>query len=325
MLGQPGDMGAGYAPSYVPVGAVPMTYNDLMTPVAAAVLPPHLSHSQIETLGDCPAKYRGSRLGGTTAAPGVIEIPQWANIGGSAFHSAVEQVELWAAVPGAAVAGADMAETLWREHFDAEILRIEQSQPVPRDRWRAANKGAEHEAWWNANGPEMIRRYLAARPDQSTLQVQFGDPATGQTTVAIEWEVEALVPTPYGPVPYKAIIDRVTWDERRGAYVIRDYKSGKRAPDDTSQLGEYAHMLRLAGKVFADAKIYGTFFDARKGEWTPEVDLLDAWPLDWFVYRVTSAYAQKLALTTGPTPARPSSFCGGCSVRYACPIKGVRK
>lgn len=319
LLGQPGDMGAGYSHTYVPAGARPLTFAELMTPVAAAALPPHLSHSQADTLADCPAKYRLQRLEST-----VIQIPQWANIGGTAFHAAVEDIELWAAVPGAAIAEPRYADELWRKYFDAEVQRIEQSSPVPRDRWRAASRGAEGESWWNANGPEMLRRYLRTRPDQLTLQFGVGaEDGKVLPGAAIEWEVEAQVPTPYGPLPYKAVIDRVTWDVRRGAYVIRDYKTGKEMPDDSAQLGEYAHTLRLAGKVFTDAKIYGTFFNARKGEWTPEIDLLEAWPLDWFVWRVTSAHADKLALTQGPTPARPSTFCGGCSVRYACPVKNA--
>lgn len=325
LLGQPGDAGAGYASTYVPPGGVALTYADLLTPVPLAALPAHISHSQIDTIADCGVKYRGTRLAGTVAAPGVIEIPQWALIGGSVFHAAIEDIELWAAVPGAAVAGADMAETLWRKHFDAEVQKIEESSPVPRSRWRASKQGAEGETWWNANGPEMIRRYLAARPAEPTaLLPRESLPGYSEQLPAIEIELSADVPTAYGRISYRAILDRVTVRYADGSttLVIRDYKTSASMPSDTSQLGEYANLLRLLG-VPPQVRIVGTLFNARKGTWTPEVDLDAEWPAEWFTYHITQGHAQKFALTQGPTPIRPSSFCGGCPVRWACPVKGV--
>lgn len=325
LLGQPGDAGSGYSPTYVPPGGVPLTFVELLTPVPYAFLPPHLSHSQIDTLADCPTKYRAQRLDSVPREGGpVIEIPQWALIGGTAFHAAVEEIERTViANPDADPLPLPAANAggLWRTHFEAECAKIEQSSPVPRSRWRASKQGAEGETWWNANGPEMLRRYLAARSARPTATLpRPGDPH-GALQDAIELELTAAVPTNYGPIDYRAVIDRVTWDAARNAYVIEDYKTGDRMPGDTSQLGEYANVLRLLG-VPPHVKIFGTFFNARKGTWTPEVDL-SVWSAEWFTYLVTTGHAQRLALTQGPTPARPSSFCGGCAVRWACPIKGV--
>lgn len=334
LLGQPGDAGTGYAPTYIPPGGEVVTFAELLQPVPLAALPAHLSHSQIGTAGECPAKYRLTRLPrsisirqGVEVVDMVTEIPEWANIGGSAFHAAVQDIE------NAMIAGATLppsepnfAERAFAAAFDAEITKVEASTPVPRARWRAAKQGSEHEAWWRVNGPQMLERYLAARPAEPTAKI----PGAAQAD-AIEIELMAVVSTAYGPIPYKAIIDRVTVRESviPGSdtppwitLVIRDYKTGARMPDDASQLGEYANMLRLLG-VPPQVKIVGTFFNARKGEWTREVDLSEAYTPEWFTYLVTTGHAQRLALTTGPTPARPSSFCGGCPVRWACPIKGV--
>lgn len=331
LLGQPGDAGSGYSPTYVPPGGVPLTYAELLTPVPYASLPPHLSHSQIETIADCPTKYRAQRLDSVPREGGpVTQIPQWALIGGNAFHAAVESIER-DNLPNGLV-----PELIWKTAFEAECARIEATSPVPRSRWRASKQGAEGETWWNVNGPEMLRRYLAARPDEPTAQFprQHEDGALDHAAIdeAIELERTVKVPTAYGPIDYRAILDRVAVRIPDGAYsdsytetlIIRDYKTGDRMPGDTSQLGEYAQVLRLIG-VPPRVKILGTFFNARKGTWTPEVDLEAAgWTAEWFTYVVTSGHAQRLALTQGPTPARPSSFCGGCSVRWACPIKGVK-
>ncbi len=345
LLGQPGNAGDSYAPTYVPPGGVPMTYVELMTPVPAATLPAHLSHSQVETLADCPTKYRATRIGRIEDRDGgadwpetLHEIPQWAFIGGGAFHAAVEKVErIWAQNPNDpfdVVTADEEAPRLWVEAFEAECQKIEATSPVPRARWRASKQGAEGETWWNANGPEMLRRYLAARPAEPTVMLSPA-PSAGATApndAAIELERTVDVPTPYGAIEYRAILDRVTVrhemlnDRPIGivALVIRDYKTGATMPDSTSQLGEYAQVLRLLGMP-PQTKILGTYFNARKGTWTPEVDLeAEGWTADWFTWLVSTGYADRLALTTGPTRARPSSYCGGCPVRWACPVKGVK-
>lgn len=311
LLSQPGDAGAGYDHSYIPAGGVPLTFNNLLTPVAYVDLPAHISHSQIDGIAECATKYRAGRV------HGVPEIPQWALIGGTAFHAIVEHIEQSFTMDGQPMQGDP--ESWWNRYFDAEIQRTEESSPVPRTRWRASKQGKEHEAWWRAEGPKMVAGYLKARPAERSADLQ-GKPA-------IEIELTAAVPTPYGAIPYKAIIDRVTARDAGQlvtVLVIRDYKTGDRMPDSRDQLGEYAQLLRLLG-VPSQVKIVGTYFNARKGTWTPEVDLeQDGYSAAWFAYRVAAAHGQKLALTTAPTPARPSSFCGGCPVRWACPVKTPR-
>jgi hypothetical protein len=339
LLGQPGDAGSSYGHDYIPPGGVPATYAELMTPVPLAALPPHISHSQIGTVGECGVKYRLQRIGrvpdrdgGADWSETLHEIPQWALIGGAAFHAAIEALERWACVPG----NGDMnlaaivpnTETMWSEHFGAEIQKTEASVPVPRSRWRASKGGAEGETWWNVNGPLMIERYLKARPAEPTAMIYNGaQEAVGSSAVAIELERTVAVQTPYGDIDYRAIIDRVTVrsDPQTGAttLVIRDYKTGDRMPYTHEQLGEYANVLRLLG-VPPRVRIVGTYFNARKGVWTPEIDLDRAYSPEWFTYHVTTGHAQRLALTQGPTPARPSTFCGGCPVRWACPVREAR-
>lgn len=326
-LGQPGDMGAGYSHDYVPPGGRRVTFAELLTPVPVAILPPHVSNSQIDTAGDCLAKYRMQRV------DQLPQIPQWANIGGATFHAAVESWERMAAqYPGISLNEEDV-EGAWKHHFENTIAVVQMSTTVPISSWRAARKGAEGRAWWEVNGPLMLRRYLDARPSEPTFDVPVVGVGGIEQVSGIEAELTIDVPTNYGPVPFVAKLDRVTAGHvpghpAIGALVIRDYKTSYERPTDTTQLGDYAWTLRSTlarcGGPLAEVPILGTFFDARRGEWTEPVDLLAAHPFESFQYRVTVAHAQKRALTTGPTPARPSSFCGGCSVRYACPIMASR-
>lgn len=327
-LGQPGDMGAGYSHDYVPPGGRRVTFAELLTTVPVAALPPHVSNSQIDTVGDCGAKYRMQRV------DQLPQIPQWANIGGTTFHAAVEAFERTIMnLPHDKAQASGWkdydCERTWRHHFEAQIAVVQSSTTVPISSWRAARKGAEGRAWWEVNGPLMLRRYLDARPSEPTFDVPVVGVGGIEQVSGIEAELTIDVPTNYGPVPFVAKLDRVTAGHvpghpAIGALVIRDYKTSYERPTDTTQLGDYAWTLRSTlarcGGPLAEVPILGTFFDARRGEWTEPVDLLAAHSFESFQYRVTAAHAQKRALTTGPTPARPSSYCGGCSVRYACPV-----
>jgi hypothetical protein len=324
-LGQPGDnSGGGYSHDYVPPGGRRLTYADLLQPVAAASLPAHLSHSQGNTIGDCATKYRLQRV------EQLPQIPQWANIGGTAFHAAVEALERTIvnhpSAPDVGLGGIDV-ELSWKHWFDGEISAVAATTTVPRSVWRSSRKGAEGEAWWWVNGPKFLRAYLDARPDESTTNLPnpAGEFGPGMFQSAIEIELTFDVPTPYGPIPFTAKLDRVTdaphvEGDNWKTLVIRDYKTSYERPTDTTQLGDYAWALKLGLGVPDSVRILGSYFDARRGTWTEPVDLLAAHPFEAFQYNVTSRHAQKRALTTGPTPARPSSFCGGCSVRYACPV-----
>lgn len=325
-LGQPGDMGTGYSHSYIPAGGRRVTYAELLTPVPAASLPPHLSHSQTRDVGDCATKYRLQRV------EQLPQIPQWANIGGTTAHACFEAIErMMVANPGLSLAAFDV-EQMWAHHFAETIAATQAVSTVPQSMWRSSRKGAEGEAWWRVNGPSMLRRYLDARPDEVTMDIPVIGIGGVESLCGIETDLTVDVPTPYGPLPFNAKIDRVTVGHlpgrpEVGAIIIRDYKTSYERPTDTTQLGDYAQVLRLAfahqGPI-ADVPIYGTYFDARRGTWTEPVDLLAAHPFEAFQYRVTAAHAQKLALTTGPTPARKSDFCGGCAVRYACPIMATK-
>jgi hypothetical protein len=305
-----------------------------------AGLPVHLSHSQMNTIEECGLKYvmqRDEQLG-------VVEIPQWALIGGNAFHAAVEWFERMVAEvgqlqrvkdrlltfarersPGAQAAEA--GELLWQWAFGQLITETALKSPVPQDQWRASKQGAEGYTFWLINGGDYVQRYLDARLAELggagwrriRKHVRPIDEA-GQIVAEpmIEWEYM----TDVEGVPFKGVIDQV-WEltqqhgeMRAGDLLIDDCKSGAKVGPDTRQLGEYALWLSRFGGG-EDRRIWGRFYDARRGTWTEPIDLLATHSLIELETRVAGADLKK---QHGMFTPNRTNFCGGCPVKHACPI-----
>lgn len=307
-------------------------------------LPLHLSHSQIDTLGECALKYLMQR----DEELGVVEIPQWSLIGGSAFHAAVEwfervvaevrqpqhvkdRLQVFRDEHGGR--GQTTAEALWAWAFGQEITEVALSSGVPQDDWRAANKGLENYTWWLINGGDMVQRYLEAR----MTEIGGAGWRTIRTTDAGPM-IEHEFTMPVEGVPFTGFIDQVwTVTEQRdrmapGDLLIDDCKSGARVGNgaDTGQLGEYAlwllhHEQSIASPLALSlatgrVRIWGRYYDARKGTWTEPVDLLARHTVDELAVRVLVADRRKAEGLYAP---QRSNFCGGCSVKHACPIFAV--
>jgi hypothetical protein len=184
-LGQPGDMGTGYSHSYIPAGGRRVTYADLLTPVPAASLPPHLSHSQTKTSATAPRNTASSasscsrrfRSGPTSAARPSTPPSR---------RSSARSAACRPSVPTVSTGRATTSSSSWKHHFAEVIAATQAVSTVPQSMWRSSRKGAEGEAWWRVNGPLMLRRYLDARPADVTITIDSGG------TPAIEWEVTAV-------------------------------------------------------------------------------------------------------------------------------------
>lgn len=307
-------------------------------------LPEHLSHSQRETLGECGTKYVMQRA----TALGVVQVPQWALIGGTAFHAAAEWFEKLVAEVKTAVFVEDRLRLagglgeVWRRHFGQTVTDVAIANPqVPQERWRASDKGREGYTWWLVEGEAMLGRYISMRlgelkdsgatqPWRSIRWTEVEEP-DGNGGLVANWhpmiEHEASM-HPAG-VEYKLVIDQV-WEVgevpeasdagiagmRKGDLLIDDLKSGKSVPVETGQLEEYAMWLSRFGGG-QDRRIWGRFYNARKGTYSAPVDLTAR--MDWrrFEFETAAADRQKRSGVFAP---RPTTFCGGCSVKHACPV-----
>jgi hypothetical protein len=293
-----------YAPR-TPPGGRALTTLDLLTPIDAALLPAHVSFSQLSTVADCGVKFRLQRV------EQLPQVPQWANVGGTTFHRCVEQIESHQQGDPAYAAA-----TLWPIEFEVEIGMTESASGMSRDTFRASQQGRENYDWWRVEGQLMLQRYVDWRQgDGAGQQVLLGPSGAPM----LEWETTYDV----DGVAFKTILDSVWTDATQGMVqgrtaIIRDWKTGSMTPDDR-QLCTQAWGLRKAGW---QGEILVQFFDARKGTFSEPFDPIERITWDDVRYFVLSGDAQRRL----PIPsARPSDFCGGCPVAYACPIMAQHK
>lgn len=307
------------------------TFASLLIPPPASIVPDHWSWSQLESSESCGLRYRLGRVEGYT------QIPQWANIGGDAFHMATAGIDRTQQQTGAPYpSNAGVIASAWEAAFNQAIADVASTSPVPISEWRAANGGKENQDWWRVEGEAMLARWCEERaklamhagPGQrklATLPTGNSDWPNGapeNLQPAVEWPFTITVPGPLGELTYTNIVDRV-WECADGTLLVEDLKTGSRMPKDTAQLGTYAWGVASLvprnglNRDGANPRILGTFYNARKGLWTPAVDLLAAHPWDEFVYRLHTAEAKRRAGLYSP---HVTDLCAACSVRYACPL-----
>jgi putative RecB family exonuclease len=287
------------------------TFADLAEMPAGAP-PDHRSISQLKDYADCGLKYRLGRREGVSAQP------QWAFVGGRAFHSAVEEIERFA---DTAPVGhfADAVSTfdrgaLWGAHLNREMSAVMQANPEwPMDSWRASARGQEGYTWWLGEGPDMLDRYMRMRAewDQNWAIARAPD---GMPIIEYEFVLNV------DGVPLRGVIDSAWINRDTGALRVRDWKTGARAETETLQLRAYGYALWLAAgsPVHASDAWTGDYWYARKGASSEPIPLLtdDGWAeLRYRVHAMDRADRGNVHLP------RPSTFCGGCGVKHACPVR----
>ena len=300
----------------------PLTFAELQA-LPRDAMPEHLSWSQITSLEDCSASYAIERLGGHKGKP------NWSTVGGRAVHKVIEIIERMADM-GVQVPAEQIGQ-LWETSFTSEIASTVEESGVPSSAWRVPNRGLEGYDWWRVQGGEMVQRYVAARRhDHGSPVVEGAEilrvPHSADGATSIETVIEYEMIMDVDGVPVKLVIDQA-WRLADGTIVIVDAKTG-RTPGDSGQLGLYAHALLQAlwdveGGVtpLGAGKIFGTFYDARKGTYSEPIDLLERHPWEEYVYRVGAATERRNARYFAP---RRSSFCNGCGVQALCPVGGKR-
>lgn len=290
-----------------------LSWAELLAPPPLAP-PEHMSYSQVGGMS-CGTQYRLTRL-----EPGVVERPRWANVGGSGLHLAVEWFEKQIAkAPGNAeyarsrieIAGGMQA--IWTYHFGQAITeQCLRTPSVPPGQWKESGRHVkEGYTWWLTQGEDMLRRYLDGRLVEIEANSRVIMGANG-ADLMIEHEGMLDVEG----VPTKVVLDqvwRVATDD--GVLMIEDVKSGGWAPDGTFQLGLYAWYLRRT--LGWEGQILGRYWDARKGEHGPAIDLIETHPWEEIQLRVLPEAAKKKALLFSPNPS--FGGCKSCMVSHACP------
>lgn len=280
-------------------------------------IPGHLSVSSLELLNSCPLKWRLHYLHGVPRRPG------WAAIGGTALHSVIKQLEMVPSLREGLTAEA--ARLMFASALDAEVLKVAAESPFPVGTWNAAQSGKEDRAFWEADGPEMVHRYLEWRAKwvEQGWELLFV-PGKGHIV-----ETEVLFTLPGTAVPLKGFIDSAWIHPASGEVAVIDPKSGRSLPTDHFQLAVYAAALEDLGVRPKAGRFLGAYWSARDGATTDLVDLSARCPRDELVYRVNGAVAQISAgLNAGgvfmPNPSANYGGCGSCDARLSCPV-GTRR
>jgi hypothetical protein len=214
------------------------------------------SYTAMTVYMECPRQYQLKYVEKLRDDPAV-----W-NVGGTAFHQCAEWYltgePMYPSIEGA-----------WLEAWSLAYQEVMQRNPEANpdmDTWRAANGGREHVAWWMKHGPIMVDDFIEWRKTKARDLVVLSD--SERKYIEHRFEVEL------GGVPTVAIPDALVIDEH-GQLNILDWKSGRRAPTGSLQLGTYRAAV-LAG-LGMDA-VWGHYYLTRKAVllpydltvWTPE-------------------------------------------------------
>lgn len=271
----------------------------------------HLSHSQVSSFARCGEAYRLTRIAG------VREFPAYWSIGGNAVHTAIEHFERQR-FEGETPNQAELVE-LFRDDLQKRYVKegsnwLDGQGLIDPSVWRAAGRGKEDLSWWKENGSAMIESYCQWRPLQpyEILEMPDGSPAIEVPFIVTFPETEL-----YRAVEIHGFIDAVI-AFNTGVIGLRDYKSGSRKPDSTSQLGLYAHALE---QTIGIRPTFGDYLLTRKMVVT-EPDLLNEWTSDVLHASYDGVLRGREA---GAFVPNVGQFCGTCGVKQFCRAKGNPK
>lgn len=313
-----------------------LTYGEL-GPLIAATYPgprPHLSHSYVESLGNCGL----SALLSDAAKSQHIgpRRPSWSLLGGTAFHNAVEAIERVAISIGGADPAASMSadwEAFWLEALtlvvDETTKELAGTPYANASTWHVANKGLEGYDWWRVQGLDMVKRYLAFhdtdwRSQHTLLQVP-AEPANPQSARVPVLEFPFSVSAGSTAITTEGRID-IAWlstapEHRTAALEVVDFKAGKSTPSEHFQLVEYGDVLRKHLPVNFALPIVGRYWLARKGEYTAPIPLPAEPGRDEIDYRYRVA---DRAMRNAVFTPHPNMLCTSCGVLDYCPAQSLR-
>lgn len=252
-----------------------------MTEVILRTKPLNASFSKIKSYNKCGKAFQ------LQYAHKFPTPPAWYLLAGVALHRATEWWDLgeWINEP----------EDAFEQAFDEVIAEAEKDWP-DQNVWLAAGwVNKQRESYWRSKGYDYMRQWAdTPKPSKVPLHV----------------EVDLSTTLPSGLV-MKAYADRVY--DGYGHMTIWDLKSGSSRPDDDSQLGIYAVLLKhmypdvsvsAANYMFKDDKAY----DVDVTHWLEGgLDLLDSIGQTW-----------RTGVESGVFLPKRSADCERCWVADAC-------
>lgn len=261
---------------------------------------PEFSFSQLNDYDTCGEKYRLRRV------ERMPEMALGAGIAGKAVHSTIQAAEDGGWWRGSSRPEIAASNELLREAFLERFLDALKAETQPivwtgkkSDKWPLG----ENRAWWEQNGPAMLRRFAQLRRDDEHfgLRLQAGGSEMHVRARAAGHLVQGYIDA--------ALL--VTAD---GEQVVRDYKTGSQLSLKRLQLVMYAYLLsETVGKTVT----YGEFVWLRGVK--PETmlkryNIAGQVPL---VPKLIDDHAR--SIEAGVFRLNPSNLCKTCTVKSYCP------
>lgn len=254
--------------------------------------PRYRSYSQLTTYLECPEQYRLKYIERIPEDPAV-----W-NVGGVAFHTCAEWFLKGEIDPVSPFAVRDAWAAAWQLAYQEVIDRNPDVDP-DMSTWRSANRGKEDVDWWQGEGPRMVWAFIDWWRDAGLRVFQQDD----------ELYLEHVFEVELGGVLVKAIPDALVIDEH-GQVDILDYKSGRREPAGSLQLGVYKAAVAEGLGLTAT---WGLYYMTRKAALAAR-DLTA-----WTPVNIGEMFADfDSREKAGHYPPKPGNHCRFCGVKPHC-------
>lgn len=264
-----------------------------------------LSHSSAHTYNECGERWRLERV------EKVDKVPWLAGPAGTAFHSCCDLID--DALLAERWTDAMLAEN-FKQEFNAAIcaeMGVESFERRDLGVFRISRR--EGYEWWLANGPLLLKRYIAWRL-ASGWHVWYDEARVG-----IELPFEVMLPGM--TVPDKGYIDRI-FSMPDGRIILVDLKTWFRERS-TTQLPHYFAVTRDHLGIPVDGVAY---YDARLGRPTGIAYPSDDPEKPWDTERLSALLLPVEHGIIGDVfEPKPGSQCGWCSVAHHCAHKMEKK
>lgn len=204
-------------------------------------------------------------------------------------------------------------ESIWTEHFLAEVDKRKDTCDFPPEDWRASGRASkkwpnkEDATWWLTEGPAMLEQWHAWWTQAQADGFKVWTTPTGLPAVELSVNVNL------GGQMMRGYIDAILVDPE-GDLVAVDWKSGSYEPPAPIQLGAYKVAVE---KTFKGVEVkYGAYYMARKG------DLSNIYDLSIYNENLLGRWLKGVAKMQelGIFIPHPSNLCGGCAVRPYCVV-----
>jgi putative RecB family exonuclease len=228
-------------------------------------------------------------------------LPAGWTIGGIAVHEAADAWEKSGRTMFPAV-----AQEVFRDAWRREIAKADERYPE-RSKWLVGGRKKVQTDLEDryVGGLAQVENYIKYNQEDTRLKPYVLPDGSPAAEVGFEIEFEG--------VTVRGYIDLILRDVQTGAILVRDIKTGSKAPSVPFQLIVYREAVN---EIFGEDVTWGDFFMTKDAKPTSPIDLtnLDLELVKRWFHRAVEMEEQRLFLPN------PGDACRTCSVSPHCPL-----